>query len=58
MGIFQFSYTSIVFMEKKLCSVANIVVSMVDGGPFCLHIGGPPFEQTFNAFKIAAATAC
>ena len=42
---------------KKLCSVANIVVSMVDGGPFCLHIGGPPFEQTFNAFKIAAATA-
>ena len=47
-------------MEKKLCSVANVevVVSMVDGGPFCLHIGGPPFEQTFNAFKIAAATAC
>ena len=37
---------------KKLCSVANVevVVSMVDGGPFCLHIGGPPFAQTFNAF--------
>ena len=46
----HFSYTSIVSMGKKLCSVANIVVSMVDGGPFCLHIGGPPFAQTFNAF--------
>ena len=53
----HFLFSSI-FKKKKLCSVANIVVSMVDGGPFCLHIGGPPFAQTFNAFKIAVATAC